>query len=191
MTEIHERVDHLEKALVDKGLIDPETVEAIPRHYEEDLGPQLGAKVVARAWVDPEYKARLLKEGTTAIDEFGFGGAQCDVLVAVENTQQVHNVIVCTLCSCYPWALLGLPPNWYKSPEYRSRVVREPRAVLQEFGVELPPDKEIRVWDSTAEMRYLVVPERPTGTDDLSEDQLAALITRDSMVGVGLVEPPA
>jgi nitrile hydratase subunit alpha len=190
MTDTERRVDELEKTLVDKGLIDPATIDAMPRHYEEDVGPQLGAKVVAKAWVDPEYKKRLLKEGTTAIAELGLGGAQCDVLVAVENTPRVHNVIVCTLCSCYPWALLGLPPDWYKTAQYRSRVVREPRAVLHEFGLDLPGDKEIRVWDSTAEMRYLVVPERPRGTDDLTEEQLAALVTRDSMVGVGLVEPP-
>ena len=185
-----QRVHDLENALVEKGAIDPDTIEQVPKHYEEDIGPHLGARVVARAWVDPEFKARLLAEGTTAVAELGFGGAQCEVLVAVENTASVHNVIVCTLCSCYPWGLLGLPPNWYKSPEYRSRVVREPRAVLHEFGVDLPDDKEIRVWDSTAEMRYLVIPERPANTDGLTEEELAALVTRDSMIGVGLVEPP-
>jgi len=190
MSELDARVHDLEKALVEKGAIDPHTIEQVPQHYEEDIGPQLGAKVVARAWVDPEYKQRLLAEGTTAVAELGFGGAQCDVLVAVENTPQTHNVIVCTLCSCYPWGLLGLPPNWYKSPEYRSRVVREPRAVLSEFGVQLPDDKEIRVWDSTAEMRYLVIPERPPNTDDLTEEELAALVTRDSMIGVGLLQRP-
>jgi nitrile hydratase len=190
MSDIEERVADLEHKMVEHGLVDPETIEKVAAHYENELGPHLGARVIARAWVDPDYKQRLLDDGLAATGELGIGGAQLEMLVVVENTAEVHNVIVCTLCSCYPWPLLGLPPDWYKSPEYRARVVREPRAVLHEFGLDLPDDKEIRVWDSSAEVRYLVLPERPTGTDDLTEDELAALVTRDSMVGVALPDPP-
>jgi nitrile hydratase len=154
------------------------------RSYENDIGPRNGARVVARAWTDPEYQRRLLAEGTPAIAELGFGGPEGQHVVVVENRPSVHNVIVCTLCSCYPWALLGLPPVWYKSPPYRARMVREPRAVLREMGLELADDVEIRVWDSSAEIRYLVLPQRPAGTEDLDEEQLTALVTRDGMVGV-------
>ena len=187
MSDLEERVANLEHKMVEHGLVDPETIETVAAAFENDIGPHLGARVIARAWVDPEYKQRLLEEGTAAAAEIGLGGAQLDVLRVVENTPDVHNVIVCTLCSCYPWPLLGLPPNWYKSPAYRARVVREPRAVLSEFGLDVPENKEIRVWDSSAEVRYLVLPERPTGTEDLTEEQLAALVTRDAMVGVAVV----
>src|SRR5262249_13227758 len=154
------------------------------RRYEEDVGPMNGAKVVVRAWTDPEYRRRLLADATAAIDELGFSGPQGEHIVVVENTPVVHNVVVCTLCSCYPWPVLGLPPSWYKDPAYRSRVVREPRAVLSEMGLALDPRIEIRVWDSSAEVRYLVLPERPAGTDTLEADALAALVTRDAMIGV-------
>jgi nitrile hydratase len=159
-------------------------VDQIIEHYETNVGPLNGAKVVARAWVDPAYKERLLTNATKAVAELGFGGPQGEHLVAVENTPDVHNVVVCTLCSCYPWPVLGLPPNWYKSPEYRSRVVREPRRVLSEMGLELSEDAEVRVWDSSSEVRYVVLPERPAGTDSMGEQELAALVTRDSMIGV-------
>ena len=178
------RVKALESLLVEKGLIDPATVDEIVRYYEQDVGPLNGAKVVARAWVDPAYKARLLADGTAAIAELGFGGPQGEYMVVLENTPAVHNVVVCTLCSCYPWPVLGLPPAWYKSPAYRSRIVREPRAVLREMGLELPPEVEVRVWDSSSEVRYLVLPERPAGTAHLAEDELRALVTRDAMIGV-------
>jgi nitrile hydratase subunit alpha len=174
----------IEAVLVDKGLFSSEQLDAIVEHFEQDLGPMNGAKVVARAWVDAEYKARLLADGTPAIAELGFGGPEGDHMVVVENTPDVHNVVVCTLCSCYPWPVLGLPPKWYKAPAYRSRAVREPRALLAEMGTEIPDDVEVRVWDSSAEVRYLVLPERPLGTEDLNEEQLAALVTRDSMIGV-------
>jgi nitrile hydratase subunit alpha len=179
------RVEALESLLVEKGFVEPAQVDAIVRHYEEDVGPLNGAKVVARAWADPAYKARLLADGTAAIAELGFGGPEGEHLVVLENTPRVHNVVVCTLCSCYPWPVLGLPPAWYKSPAYRSRVVREPRAVLREMGLELPGDVEIRVWDSSSEVRYLVLPERPPGTESLGEEELRALVTRDAMIGVG------
>jgi nitrile hydratase subunit alpha len=179
------RVEALELLLVEKGFVQPAQVDAIVRHYEEDVGPLNGAKVVARAWVDPAYRARLLADGTAAIAELGFGGPQGEHLVVLENTPRVHNVVVCTLCSCYPWPVLGLPPAWYKSPAYRSRIVREPRAVLREMGLELPDDVEIRVWDSSSEVRYLVLPERPPGTEPLAEEQLRGLVTRDAMIGVG------
>ena len=188
MSDLDDRVANLEHRMVEHGLGDPETIETVASAFEEDIGPHLGARVIARAWVDPEYKQRLLTEGNDAVAELGLGGAQLDVLVVVENTPAVHNVIVCTLCSCYPWPLLGLPPNWYKSPAYRARVVREPRQVLHEFGLDVPEHKEIRVWDSTAEVRYLVLPERPAGTEDLTEDELAALVTRDAMVGVAVIQ---
>jgi nitrile hydratase len=174
----------IESVLVEKGLLDRAQVDAIVETFEHNLGPMNGAKVVARAWVDPGYKSRLLADGTAAIAELGFGGPEGDHMVVVENTSAVHNLVVCTLCSCYPWPTLGLPPKWYKAPAYRSRAVREPRALLEEMGTSLPADVEIRVWDSSAETRYLVLPKRPAGTEELSEAELAALVTRDSMIGV-------
>jgi nitrile hydratase len=188
--ELELRVAALEAVLVEKGLVATDAIDAVIEHYENDVGPQNGAKVVARAWVDPEYRQRLLADGTAAVQELDIGGIELNTLVAVENTPSRHNVVVCTLCSCYPWPLLGLPPGWYKNPPYRARVVAEPRSVLREFGLELDPEVEIRVWDSTSEVRYLVVPMRPPGTDDLTEEELAALVTRDSMVGTGLPLPP-
>jgi len=188
--ELALRAEALEKLLVERGLVDPTTVDAIIRLYEEDVGPLNGAKVVARAWVDPAYKARLLADGTSAIAELGFSGPQAERMVVVENTEAVHNVVVCSLCSCYPWAVLGLPPAWYKSPAYRSRVVREPRRVLGEMGLVLADDVEIRVWDSSAEIRYLVLPERPHGLETLDEPALAARVTRDAMIGVGKISEP-
>jgi len=185
------RVEALESLLAEKGFLDPAQVDAIVRHYEEDVGPMNGARVVARAWVDPAYKARLLADGTAAIAELGFGGPQGESMVVLENTPAVHNVVVCTLCSCYPWPVLGLPPAWYKSPAYRSRIVREPRAVLRELGLELPPQVEVRVWDSSSEVRYLVLPERPTGSERLSEEALRSLVTRDAMIGVAKARSPA
>ena len=184
------RVRALESILVDKEMIDPADLDAVVDAYENRIGPRNGAQVVARAWTDPEYKARLLADGTAAIGEFGFLGAQGEHMVVVENTPEVHNLVVCTLCSCYPWPTLGLPPVWYKSAPYRARAVIEPRAVLREFGVALPDDVEVRVWDSTAEIRYLVLPERPAGTEGLDEEQLAELVTRDSMIGVARVTAP-
>jgi nitrile hydratase len=181
------RVAALESLLIEKGLVDPAALDALIDTYENKIGPRNGAKVVARAWVDPGYKARLLTDATAAIAELGFTGLQGEHMLAVENTPTVHNLIVCTLCSCYPYTVLGLPPVWYKSAPYRSRAVIDPRGVLREFGLELPPDMEIRVWDSTAELRYLVLPERPSGSEDLSEEQLAARVTRDSMIGVARV----
>jgi nitrile hydratase len=185
------RVGALEALLVEKGLVSTDAIDTVVEHYEAEVGPQHGAKVVARAWVDPEYKTRLLSDGTATVRELGIGGFELNTLVAVENTLRRHNVVVCTLCSCYPWPLLGLPPGWYKSPPYRARVVAEPRSVLREFGLELDPEIEIRVWDSTSEVRYLVVPMRPPATDDLTEEELASLVTRDSMVGTGLPLSPA
>jgi len=181
------RVEALEALLREKGFLDSAQVDAIVRHYEEDVGPLNGAKVVARAWTDTAYRRRLLADGTAAIAELGFGGPQGEYMVVLENTPTVHNVVVCTLCSCYPWPVLGLPPAWYKSPAYRSRIVREPRAVLREMGLELPAEVEVRVWDSSSEVRYLVLPERPAGTEKLSEDELRRLVTRDAMIGVGKV----
>ncbi len=177
------RVKALETLLTERGVVDPQAMDAVLDLYEHTVGPRNGARVVARAWSDPAFKARLLEDATAAIGELGFLGMQGEHMVAVENTNTVHNVVVCTLCSCYPWSVLGLPPAWYKSHAYRSRVVREPRAVLREFGADLPDDVEVRVWDSTAEVRYLVVPRRPTGTAHLDEAALAGLVTRDSMVG--------
>lgn len=179
------RVAALEALLVEKGVVDPAAVDRVIEHYESDVGPLNGAKVIARAWTDPAYRQRLLADGTRAVAEFGFGGPEAQMLVAVENTPTVHNVVVCTLCSCYPWPVLGLPPAWYKSSEYRSRMVAQPRAVLAEMGLDLPPEVRIRVWDSSADARYLVVPERPPGAVRLDEAQLARLVTRDSMIGVG------
>lgn len=181
---IARRVTAIESLLVEKGLITSDVVDAVVETYERDVGPLNGAKVVARAWVDPDYRGRLLEDGTQAIGELGFGGAEGEHLVVVENTPAVHNVVVCTLCSCYPWPVLGLPPRWYKSFAYRSRMVREPRAVLAEFGTELADDVEVRVWDSSADVRYLVLPLRPDGTDGLAEDELVPLVTRDHMIGV-------
>ena len=177
------RVKALESLLVEKGLIDAAALDAIVDHFEHKVGPRNGARVVARAWSDPAYKARLMADATTAIAELGYSGGQGDHMIVVENTPQVHNVVVCTLCSCYPWPVLGLPPVWYKSSPYRSRVVIDPRGVLREFGTELPAETEVRVWDSTAEIRYLVLPERPADTEGLSEEALAALVTRDGMIG--------
>jgi nitrile hydratase subunit alpha len=183
-SDLATRVEALEALLLEKNLIDAKTVDQIIEHYETNVGPLNGAKVVARAWVDPAYKERLLNNATKAVAELGFGGPEGGHLRAVENTPEVHNVVVCTLCSCYPWPVLGLPPNWYKSPAYRSRVVREPRKVLREMGLELPDEVEVRVWDSSSEVRYIVLPERPPGADSQSEEELAALVTRDSMIGV-------
>jgi nitrile hydratase len=185
------RAEALEALLVEKGLVSTVAIDAVVELYEHDVGPQNGARVIARAWSDPEYKRRLLENGSAAIAELGYGGDQGETMVVVENTATVHNVIVCTLCSCYPWPVLGLPPTWYKSAPYRARVVAEPRAVLREFGLELPPEVEIRVWDSTAEVRYLVLPLRPEGTEDWSEDELAGLVTRNSMIGTARALEPA
>jgi nitrile hydratase len=185
------RAEALEALLVEKGLVSTDAIDAVVELYEHDVGPQNGARVIARAWSDPEYKRRLLENGSAAIAELGYGGDQGETMVVVENTATVHNVIVCTLCSCYPWPVLGLPPTWYKSAPYRARVVAEPRAVLREFGLELPPEVEIRVWDSTAEVRYLVLPLRPEGTEDWSEDELAGLVTRNSMIGTARALEPA
>jgi nitrile hydratase len=178
------RVKALESLLVEKGIVDPAALDAIIDTYEHKVGPRNGARVVARAWSDPAYKKRLLEDATSAIAELGYGGRQGEHMVVVENTPKVHNLVVCTLCSCYPWPVLGLPPVWYKSAPYRSRAVIDPRGVLAEFGLALPDDVEIRVWDSTAEVRYLVLPERPPGTEGMSEDELADLVSRDSMIGV-------
>ena len=186
------RVTALESLLVEKGLVDPAALDALVETYEHKIGPRNGAKVVARAWADPSYKARLLADATAAIAELGFGGLQGEHMVAVENTPTVHNLVVCTLCSCYPYSVLGLPPVWYKSAPYRSRAVIDPRGVLREFGLDLPQDTEVRVWDSTAEVRYLVLPQRPVGTDSLGQEDLASLVTRDAMIGVALAltSPP-
>jgi nitrile hydratase len=184
LSDVELRARALEELLTEKGIVSSEFIDQVVEAYAQDIGPMNGAKVVARAWVDPEYKQRLLADGTAAIAELGIGGPEGDHIVAVENTADVHNVIVCTLCSCYPWPVLGLPPNWYKSPPYRSRMVREPRAVLAEMGCDVPDDVEIRVWDSSAEVRYLVLPARPQGTDGASEDELAGTVTRDAMIGV-------
>ena len=184
------RVKALETLLIEKGLVDAQTLDLLIDTYENKIGPQNGAKVVARAWVDPEYKNRLLRDASAAIAELGFSGLQGEDMVVVENTPKVHNLVVCTLCSCYPWPTLGLPPVWYKSAPYRARAVIDARGVLQEFGLELDNDVEIRVWDSNAELRYMVLPERPLGTEGMSEEQLAALVTRDAMIGVAKVQAP-
>jgi nitrile hydratase len=190
LSEVELRVKALESLLTEKGLIDPAAVDEIIDTYEHKIGPRNGAKVVARAWVDPRYKERLLSRGTEAIAELGFSGVQGEDMVVVENTEKVHNLVVCTLCSCYPWPTLGLPPVWYKSAPYRARAVSDPRGVLEEFGVDLPAATEVRVWDSNAELRYLVLPKRPAGTEGMSEDELAELVTRDSMIGVGQPRSP-
>jgi nitrile hydratase subunit alpha len=184
--DIAMRVEALESILVEKGYVDPDALDAIVDTYENDVGPRNGAAVVARAWVDPDYRQRLRDDATAAIGELGFGGRQGEHMVAVENTPDEHHLVVCTLCSCYPWPVLGLPPTWYKSPAYRSRAVLDPRGVLADFGVTLPADVRITVHDSTAEVRYLVVPMRPAGTEGWEERELAAIVTRDSMIGTGL-----
>ena len=184
------RVKALESLLVEKGLVEPTALDAIVEYYEHKVGPRNGGRVVARAWTDPAYKTRLLTDATAAIAELGYSGRQGEHMVAVENTPAVHNIVVCTLCSCYPWPVLGLPPAWYKSAAYRSRSVIEPRVVLREFGLDLPDEIEVRVWDSTAEVRYLVLPERPAGADAMTEEQLMALVTRNSMIGVAQVAVP-
>jgi nitrile hydratase len=185
-SELEERVKRLEALLVAKGLVDPAALDVLIDTYETRVGPRNGARVVARAWADADYRGRLLADATGAIAALGFTGRQGEHMIAVENTPERHNLVVCTLCSCYPWTVLGLPPVWYKSPAYRSRAVAEPRAVLAEFGVALPAATRVDVWDSTAEVRYLVLPMRPAGTEGWSEERLAALVTRDSMIGTGL-----
>ena len=180
------RAEALEAVLIEKGLVSTDAVDAVVDLFQNEIGPQNGARMVARAWVDPAYRERLLDDGAAAAAEFGYAGNEGDHLRVVENTPQVHNAIVCTLCSCYPWPVLGIPPVWYKSAPYRARIVREPREVLAEFGLELPGDVEIRVWDSSAEMRYMVLPMRPEGTEQLSEAELAGLVSRDCMIGVAV-----
>lgn len=184
------RVKALESLLVEKGLVDPQALDELIDTYERRIGPRNGARIVARAWVDPAYKERLLEDASAAIAEFGFVGRQGEDMVVLENTPSVHNMVVCTLCSCYPWPVLGLPPVWYKSAAYRSRAVIDPRGVLRELGLEIPEDVEVRVWDSTAELRYLVLPERPAGTEGWTESQLEEIVTRDSMIGVAKVRVP-
>jgi nitrile hydratase len=191
LSQVELRVRALESLLVDKGLVEPAALDALIDTYETKVGPRNGAKIVARAWVDPAFRRRLLEDGTAAVAEHGFVGRQSEKLVVVENTADTHNMVVCTLCSCYPWAVLGLPPVWYKSAPYRSRAVIDPRGVLKELGVEVPAATEVRVWDSTAEIRYMVLPERPAGTEGMSEAQLADLVTRDAMIGVAKVAAPA
>jgi len=186
LSETELRVRALETVLLEKGYIDPAVIDLVIQKYEQKIGPRNGARVVAKAWVDRDFKQKLLGEPAQTLASLGYAGMQGEHTTVVENTPTLHNMVVCTLCSCYPWPLLGLPPVWYKSAPYRSRVVIDPRGVLRDFGVELPSDTEIRVWDSTAEMRYLVLPMRPAGTEDWSEEQLAALVTRDSMIGTGL-----
>jgi nitrile hydratase len=181
------RIKAIETVLTEKGLIDPSAIEEVIQAYETKIGPRNGARVVARAWVDPSFKERLLADASKAIAELGYSGLQGEQIIAVENTPTVHNVFVCTLCSCYPWPVLGLPPKWYKSAPYRSRIVIEPRAVLAELGLEIPLETEVRVWDSNAELRYFVLPSRPAGTEGWSEEQLAAIVTRDSMIGTAEV----
>lgn len=191
LSEVELRVRALETVLVEKGYVDPAALDALIETYETKVGPHNGAHVVAKAWSDPAYREWLLKDATAAIASLGYLGRQGEHMVAVENTPMLHNMVVCTLCSCYPWPVLGLPPVWYKSAPYRSRAVMDPRGVLKDFGIELPANKQIRVWDSTAEIRYLVLPERPAGTEGWSEEQLAKLVTRDSMIGTGLARSPA
>jgi nitrile hydratase len=190
-SELELRARALEALLVEKGLVSTDAIDAVVELYENEVGPQNGAKVIARAWVDPAYRGRLLARATEAIAELGFGGAEGENMAVVENTPKVHNMVVCTLCSCYPWPVLGLPPNWYKSPPYRARAVAEPRGALREFGLELADDVEIRVWDSSAEIRYLVLPMRPDGTEGWSEQELAAIVTRDCMIGTAVPRVPA
>lgn len=189
--EIAARAKALESLLVEKGLVGTDAIDRVAGAYESDIGPMLGARVVARAWRDPEFKEQLLEDASAACAQLDIGGMQGEHMVAVENSEQVHNVVVCTLCSCYPWPVLGLPPNWYKYPQYRSRAVMEPRKVLkEEFGLDIDESVDVRVWDSSAEIRYLVLPERPEGTEGMSEEELASLVTRDSMIGVGKPRTP-
>lgn len=182
------RVKALESVLLEKGLVEQSTMDAIIDNYENKVGPHVGAKVVARAWTDPEFKAKLLEDGSGTLAELGLAGIEGTHMEVKENTPDVHNMVVCTLCSCYPWAVLGLPPTWYKSTPYRARAVRDPRGILKEFGVEMSEDVEVRVWDSNAELRYLVLPMRPQGSEDMTEDELAELVTRDSMIGTSVVK---
>ncbi|KND55680.1 Cobalt-containing nitrile hydratase subunit alpha [Candidatus Paraburkholderia kirkii] len=191
LPEMDLRVKALESLLVEKGYVDPHALDVLIETYEHKVGPRNGARVVAKAWSDPDYRAWLLDDATAAIASLGYGGRQGEHMVALENTEDVHNMVVCTLCSCYPWSVLGLPPVWYKSAPYRSRAVIDPRGVLRDFGVQLPDRVELRVWDSTAEVRYLVLPMRPAGTEQLDEDALANLVTRDSMIGTGLTQSPS
>lgn len=190
LADVEARVNALESLMVEKGLAEHEAVDAVVASFENDMGPMNGAKVVARAWTDPEYKQWLLTDATAAIADMGFTGLQTEHLVAMENTDERHNVVVCTLCSCYPWTLLGIPPAWFKYPQYRARVVKEPRSVLAEFGLILPDTVKIDVWDSSAEIRYLVIPQRPEGTDGMTADELVPLISRNSMVGTALASSP-
>ena len=190
LADVEARVNALESLMVEKGLAEHEAVDAVVASFENDMGPMNGAKVVARAWTDPEYKQWLLTDATAAIADMGFTGLQTEHLVAMENTDERHNVVVCTLCSCYPWTLLGIPPAWFKYPQYRARVVKEPRSVLAEFGLILPDTVKVDVWDSSAEVRYLVIPQRPEGTDGMTADELVPLISRDSMVGTALASSP-
>ena len=190
LTDVERRAQALEDLLVERGLVDPAAVDAIMNAYAEDIGPMNGAKVVARAWVDADYRSRLLADGSAAVAELGFRGPEGDHLVVVENTPTVHNVVVCTLCSCYPWPVLGLPPSWYKDPAYRARVVKEPRTVLSEMGLQLADNVQITVRDSTSEVRWMVLPERPAGTEHLTEEELVPLVTRDAMVGVAKADAP-
>ena len=191
LSNLELRVKSLESLLVEKGLVDPQALDVLIDTYETKVGPRNGARVVARAWTDPEYRDWLLADAGAAIASLGYRGRQGEDMRVLENTGRVHNLVVCTLCSCYPWTVLGLPPVWYKSPPYRAKAVRDPRGVLADFGVDLPAETEVRVWDSTAELRYLVLPRRPSGTEGMSEEALAALVTRDSMIGVGLPLTPA
>ena len=184
------RTKALESLLVEKGLVDAAALDALVDAFENKIGPRNGARVVARAWVDPAFRQRLLADAVAAIAELGYVGEQGEHIVALENTAEIHNLVMCTLCSCYPWSILGLPPVWYKSAPYRSRAVIDPRGVLRELGLELPAEVEVRVWDSTAEIRYLVLPERPTGTEEMTEEELAALVARDAMIGVAKIAPP-
>ncbi|WCK55642.1 nitrile hydratase subunit alpha [Aneurinibacillus sp. Ricciae_BoGa-3] len=184
------RAKALESLLIEKGILSSDAIDSVVQHYEHDLGPMHGAKVVAKAWSDPVFKQRLLEESEAVLQGLGYFGLQGEHIKVVENTDTVHNVVVCTLCSCYPWPLLGLSPAWYKEPAYRSRVVKEPREVLREFGLDLPDTVEIRVWDSSSELRYMVLPQRPEGTEGMTEEELAQIVTRDSMIGVVKVQPP-
>ena len=190
LSEMQLRTRAIETILLEKGYIEQAAIDELIETYEKKIGPRNGAQVVAKAWVDPKFRKWLLEDGTAAISSLGFGGRSGNHLVALENTPSLHNMVVCTLCSCYPWAVLGLPPLWYKSAPYRSRAVADPRGVLKDFGIELPKDTEIRVWDSTAELRYMVVPMRPAGTEGWSEEKLAELVTRDSMIGTGFPKSP-
>ena len=190
LSDLQLRVKALEAVLTEKGLVDEATLDTITDHYENKVGPHIGAQVVARAWTEPDFKRELLEDSSASIASMGFAGLEGTYVEVKENTDQVHNLVVCTLCSCYPWAILGLPPTWYKSAPYRSRVVKDPRGVLEEFGVTLSEEVEVRVWDSTADYRYLVLPQRPTGTDNMTADQLAELVNRDSMIGTGLASLP-